>query len=128
MEKNYQYLVDTFGLHYLTKAFNNSHRKCIMRIRLSPHNLRILTDRYIHEIRKDRRCIICVIDDLEDECHFIFKYPLYEDLWHSIMHSSILRRIWLNCMAQHLVFVFVFCFWRRDSCTVFTIHFSDFQH
>jgi hypothetical protein len=77
----YQHLIDNFCLqYYLTKHINPVYKMYITRFRLSSHNLNIEQGRYVNVIRERRLCTMCNCNDVEDEFHFIFKCPLYDDL------------------------------------------------
>ena len=64
---------------YLKILCNWKHRKALAKLRLSSHSLTIESGRH-HEVpREERKCIYCNLND-EDEFHFIFKCPLYNEL------------------------------------------------
>ena len=76
----YQYIADNFGLQfYLSKSMNETHRKIITRFRLSSHNLNVEYGRYRNELRSNRICTLCNLNDIEDEFHFILKCPKYNE-------------------------------------------------
>ena len=60
------------------------HRICLTRFRCSSHDLRVERDRYLPAAVKPprhmRTCLICASQSLEDEHHFIFECPLYDNL------------------------------------------------
>ena len=60
-----------------TSYLHDYYRYIITRWRLSNHNLKIETDRYVTPIipREERTCELCNV--LEDESHVIFKCPRY---------------------------------------------------
>ena len=49
-------------------------------MRLSAHKLQIEYGRYLNIDRQDRKCILCNLDVIEDEFHFILKCPVYDNL------------------------------------------------
>jgi hypothetical protein len=49
-------------------------------IRLSSHNLFIETGRYTGIVRNERKCILCNLNVLEDEFHFVLQCTKYNDL------------------------------------------------
>jgi len=64
---------------YLDKLVS-SLRSCITKLRLSAHNLRIHTGRFEHLDRNIRHRQVCNIHVIEDEFHFVFNCPLYNNL------------------------------------------------
>ena len=59
-------------------------RKCLARLRLSAHRLKIETDRFCGNkgyIKPENRlCTNCTLGVVEDEQHFLIKCPAYTDL------------------------------------------------
>ena len=77
----YQYLVDSFCMQfYLLKPIDDVYKKYITRFRVSFHCLNIEHGRYRNELRENRLCILCNLNDIEDEFHFILKCPFYSNL------------------------------------------------
>ena len=64
--------------NYLDQIKNEKHRTTLSRFRLSNHDLLIEKGRHTRPKleRNDRKCFICK-DEIEDECHFVIKCPLY---------------------------------------------------
>ena len=58
---------------YFQKNISAMLRKCITRIRLSSDNLFIETGRYTGIVRNERKCILCNLNVLEDEFHFVLQ-------------------------------------------------------
>jgi hypothetical protein len=77
--------------------------------------IRLITVRYLHNFSSDSICwgLICMRPVL-NQVYGTMKRRII-----SLMHSSILRQIWLNFMAHYLI---VF-----GSNTLFIFFFSDFQ-
>ena len=66
--------------NYLRKPVSSLCLKEISKIRMSSHNLKIEKGRYHNIERQSRLCVLCNLNDIEDEFHFILKCPLYYDL------------------------------------------------
>ena len=67
------------------------------RFRCSTHSLAIETGRHMKIDRKDRLCTYCCLHDMyavEDEFHFLIKYPLYSDLRNQYIPNAYSH----NCM------------------------------
>ena len=64
--------------NYLYEVKNIRHKIALSRLRLSNHSLLIETGRHLRPKleRQERKCFVCR-DDIEDECHFVTKCPLY---------------------------------------------------
>jgi hypothetical protein len=69
---------------YLTKPIPELYKKCIIKMRLSSHNLAIEQGRYYNVNRNNRNCKFC-IDDIEDEMHFILLCPMYTNLRYNLI-------------------------------------------
>ena len=77
----YQYIVDNFALQtYLCKPINPIYMKYISKFRLSSHLLKIESGRFVNELRSQRICDKCSLNDIEDEFHFILVCPAYRIL------------------------------------------------
>ena len=77
----YKYIVSNIDLQfYLQKNIPTMFRKCITKIRLSSHNLFIETGRYTGIARNERKCILCSLNVLKDEFHFVLQCTKYNDL------------------------------------------------
>ena len=59
---------------------NRKQRHSLAKLRLSFHQLFIETGRHTSVNRSNRKCFLCTKDDIEDEFHFVFVYPLYQEL------------------------------------------------
>ena len=60
----------------------NCYTILITKFRVSAHTLLIEKGRY-HNIERGKRiCQMCDMNDVEDEYHFIFKFPFYTNLRH----------------------------------------------
>ena len=54
--------------------------KYISKFRLSSHLLKIESGRFVNELRSQRICDKCSLNDIEDEFHFILVCPAYRIL------------------------------------------------
>ena len=59
---------------------NKKFRNVIAKLRLSSHKLFVETGRHRQIPRQDRKCILCNIDDVEDEYHVILICPFYNNI------------------------------------------------
>ena len=57
----------------------------ITRFRTSSHKLNVEIGRHHNVSRRNRICTKCNLRDIEDEYHFIFICPLYNDLRHKFV-------------------------------------------
>ena len=65
---------------YLQVLENRKNRNVIAKLRLSSHKLFVETGRHRQIPRQDRKCILCNIDDVEDEYHVILICPFYNNI------------------------------------------------
>ena len=65
---------------YVYKVFNRGHRSIIAQFRTGILPLAVETGRYNNIPIEYRLCTFCENDAVEDECHFLFKCQLYDDL------------------------------------------------
>ena len=65
---------------YLLILQNKKIGNAISKLRLSSHPLIIETVRHRNIVREDRKCTLCQLNDIEDECHFTLICPIYNDL------------------------------------------------
>ena len=67
--------------NYLIEIENTKHALALARFRISSHNLRIETGRYDQRKTKpkERLCIYCRSQAVEDEQHFLLQCPLYNN-------------------------------------------------
>ena len=78
---------------YLETVNCASHLTAFARLVTSSHRLRVETGRWDKPVAieyKDRKCQLCNPGDIEDEYHFVLKYPVYS----SIRRRCIPRRYW----------------------------------
>ena len=77
-----------FGLenHLLLIPFEQ--RKNITKLRTSSHRLEIECGRYKSIPRQERICRKCVLNEVEDEVHFLFNCPFYHPK-RELLHSKI---------------------------------------
>ena len=84
----YFYINDNFSKPtYIDKVLSFDLRSCITKIRVSAHNLFIESQRYgrNRKERTDRKCTLCLKNEIEDEYHFIFICEKYVDLRQSLI-------------------------------------------
>ena len=84
-------------------------RFALASLRLSSHKLRIETDRYSGNRidRVQRKCLIplnCILNDLEDEYHFVLICPMYNDLRTTYITTFDVRvyTSLLNCLSLQI--------------------------
>ena len=65
---------------YITLLQNIKYRKILAKLRLSSHNLQIVSGWHYKIPRHDRKCILCNLNDIKDEFHFVLICPFYSDL------------------------------------------------
>ena len=65
---------------YLQVLENRKFRNAVAKLRLSSHKLFVETGRHRQIPRQDRNCILCNIDDVESERHFIRICPFYNNI------------------------------------------------
>ena len=70
---------------YLDIVDNKKHRNIIAKLRLSSHKLSIETGRHQNIDRDQRKCILCNLNDIEDEFHFVLKCPYYNDVRNALI-------------------------------------------
>ena len=77
----YKEIKQTFEISpYLFILNNKKLRNAIAKLRLSSNQLNIEIGRHRNIVRADRKCIICNLNDIEDEYHFTLICPIYNDL------------------------------------------------
>ena len=77
----YKEIKSTFQMSpYITLLQNIKYRNILAKLRLSSHNLQIESGRHLKIPRPDRKCILCNLNDIEDEFHFVLVCPFYSDL------------------------------------------------
>lgn len=74
--KKHQFTISNF----LLIVKNANFRNAIVKLRLSSHHLNIEIGRHRNIDRAERKCILCNLNDLEDEYHFTLVCPIYNDL------------------------------------------------
>ena len=65
---------------YLQVWENRNIKNVRAKLRLSSHTLFVETGRHRQIPSQDRTCILCNIDDIEDEYHFILICPFYNTI------------------------------------------------
>jgi len=65
---------------YLQVLENRKFKNAVAKLRLSSHKLFVETGRHRQIPRQDRKCILCNIDDVEDEYHVILICPFYNNI------------------------------------------------
>ena len=71
---------------------NRKFRNVTAKLRLSSRELFVETGRHRQIPRQDRTCILCNIDDVEDEYHVILICPFYNN----IRNTHIPRYVWTS--------------------------------
>ena len=73
---------------YLKTIRNPAHRISITKLRLAVHSLRIQTGKYENKGAsipvEERTCLICKINCIEDERHFLMYCQEYDDIRHEL--------------------------------------------
>ena len=73
----------------MKKYLNSDTGSQFVNIRISAHSLRIETDRrsknYIDRTLK--KCQYCILDEVEDEKHFIIECPLYDPIRTELLNN-----------------------------------------
>ena len=75
---------------YISCNLSPAERSCTSQLRFGILPLHIETGRFRNIIAENRICSLCNLDEVEDELHFLFKCPLYEQQ----------RLTWLNKVEQ----------------------------
>ena len=71
---------------YLIVVSNINHRRAVTQLRCSTHNLNVEKGRH-RGIERSQRFCNCCQNVLEDEAHFMFVCPLYDDLRRKFLPS-----------------------------------------
>ena len=61
------------------------------KLRLSSHKLNIKIGRHNKNDKQDRKCIICNLNDIEDEFHFVLVCPDYINLRNAYIHKLLAK-------------------------------------
>lgn len=89
----YRELKSSFEIsQYLVIIQNRKLRNALAKLRLSSHQLCIETGRHRNIERVDRKCIVCNLNDIEDEVHFTLMCPAYADLRRQYIHNYFYNR------------------------------------
>ena len=72
---------------YLTVVTNYNLRKPLTKFRCSNHSLRIECDRKNDINYENRICMLCTLNKVENECHFLLECPFYENFRNKISAS-----------------------------------------
>ena len=80
--------------------------------------LALETDRFIGISEEDRVCLLCDLEEIESEVHFLFYCPLYDDVRHQLfskMSSICVNFFWLDdyeklelCFSKGIFFLSAF--------------------
>ena len=75
----YRSVKEVFGCEYYLDLLPKQLYINLARLRLSSHQLRIQTGRYVQNYveRRQRFCILCTSNEIEDEYHFILECNIY---------------------------------------------------
>ena len=71
----YKTFKKTFGYEEYLEIKDFEDRKNIAKIRCSSHNLEIEKGRHSKKLRDERLCIVCSLNEIETEEHFLIKCP-----------------------------------------------------
>ena len=66
--------------NYVKYNLTPSERSAMAQFRFGILPLNIETGRFRNQPVQDRLCNLCEFNEIEDECHFLFKCSLYNDL------------------------------------------------
>ena len=93
---------------YLNQVGNSKHRKSLSRFRLSNHPLLIERGRHMRPRleRSDRKCFRCS-SDIEDECHFVIKCPLYIKERNRLFDACRKTCLSFDSMSEEQKFIFI---------------------
>ena len=65
---------------YFTSITNFKSRITMTRFRCSAHSLQIEVGRHRNIVREDRKCLVCNLNVIENEFHFLLVCPFYRDI------------------------------------------------
>ena len=65
---------------YLTLKIPLKYKIAFFKLRCSNHSLLVETGRHPHILYIDRICILCYLQEIEDEFHTIVRCPFYNDI------------------------------------------------
>jgi hypothetical protein len=83
---------EDFGVeHYVTLNLTSSERSVLAQIRFGILPLHVETGRFNNTKLEERKCQVCDIDAIEDECHFLFECTRYDVVRNSWVNSVITR-------------------------------------
>ena len=108
--RSYRKFKSEFGIEdYLFKCTNVNSRKRLSRFRLSSHNLRIETDRYVTpRIPPElRTCKYCDLDKTEDEIHFVIECKKYDELRQTFFRNINTKYAYFADMQKELQFIWL---------------------
>ena len=93
---------------YLNQVENSKHKKSLSRFRLSNHPLLIERGRHMRPRleRCDRKCFRCS-SDVEDECHFVIKCPLYIKERNCLLDACRKTCLSFDSMSEEQKFIFI---------------------
>lgn len=77
--------VTTSASAYVTANIPKPARSLIAQLCSGSLKLRLETGRYIHEDLNDRICLVCDENAVENEKHFLFDCPAYQDLRNNLI-------------------------------------------
>jgi hypothetical protein len=87
----YAMFKDCFDVEqYVMINLSSSERSVLAQIRFGILPLHVETGRFVNTKLEDRKCYVCHLDKVEDECHFLFQCEAYE----------IPRNVWLNSILN----------------------------
>ena len=84
---------------YVTHNVSKSQRSFCAQLHSGTLPLALETGRFIGTPEEDRKCLVCDLGDIENEIHFLFYCPLYDELRHFLfckMTTICSNFFWLN--------------------------------
>ena len=72
---------------YLSIVTNYEQRRSITKFRISCHKLKVETGRYCGIPCEERICTSCSLNEVEDEIHFLFRCPKYENERQNMLYT-----------------------------------------
>ena len=89
----YRNLEDSFERsRYLDVMKITEFGNVLAKVRLSPHDLNIEQGRCRNITRNERKCLVCNLDEIQDEYHFILVCPLYHELRKTYIEKYFYKR------------------------------------
>ena len=84
---------------YVTQNVSKSQRSFCAQLHSGTLPLALETGRFVGTPEEDRLCLLCDLEEIENEVHFLFYCPLYDELRHRLfvkMSSICVNFFWLD--------------------------------